>query len=261
MDTRSDNVRISYDDMGQGEPALLLMPGWCASRAMFHHIAPKCSAHRRTLALDWGGHGQSETPQWDFGASTLVAEALSVIEASGLQQIVPVTNAHSGWIAIELRRQLAERIPKIVLLDWIILEAPAPFLTGLKALQDPQHWQQARNQLFSTWLTGVDNSEVIRFVHDVMGAHGFEMWSRSGREIGNAYAQSGSPLQKLETLKPQVPVLHLYTQPDDLEYLAAQQSFADTHPWFKVQKIAAHSHFPMIEVPDQIALAIEQFVS
>jgi hypothetical protein len=41
---------------------------------------------------------------------------------------------------------------------------------------------------------------------------------------------------------------------------AAQQSFAAVHPWFSVYRLEAQSHFPMFEVPDAIASAIEEFV-
>ncbi len=168
-ETYSNGVRINYDDLGQGEPALLMMPGWCANRTMFKHLAPQCSTHRRTLALDWRGHGQSGPAWGDFSTEGLVEDALAVIKASGAQQIVPVATAHAGWIAIELWRRLPERISKLVLLDWIILEPPAPFVGALKAFQDPQQWEQAREQLFSLWLEGVDNPEVIHFVRQEMG--------------------------------------------------------------------------------------------
>lgn len=195
----------------------------------------------------------------DFGADSLVTDALSVIEASGVQQVMPVAVSHAGWIAIELRRRLAERIPKLVLVDWIILEPPPPFVDALRALQDPQQWEQAREQLFSVWLQGVDNAEVIHFVRGNMGSYGFDMWARGSREIFSAYTQAGSPLQELARLNPPVPVLHLYTQPEDPGYLAAQQSFAAEHPWFSVRKLAARSHFPVMEVPNEVAAEIELF--
>lgn len=259
METYANGVRISYDDQGKGEPALLMMPGWCANRTtMFSQLAARCSKHRRTLALDWRGHGLSETSQSDFGANDLVEDALAVIEASGARQIVPVATAHAGWIAIELRRRLAERIPKIVLLEWIVLEAPPPFLQALKALQAQDQWEQAREQLFAMWLTGVDNPDVIRLVHE-MATQGFEMWARGGREISAAYQQQGAPLQALTRLEKPVPVLHLYAQ-DPPGYLAAQEAFAAQYPWFRVRRVSAHSHFPMTEIPDVVATEIEQFV-
>ncbi len=259
-ETHSGGIRINYDDLGRGEPALLMMTGWCANRTtMYSQLAAACSQHRRTLVLDWRGHGLSEASQGDFGANELVEDALAVIEASGVQPIVPVATAHAGWLAIELRRRLTERIPKIVLLEWIVFEAPQPFLEALHALQSPDQWEQAREQLFTMWLTGVDNPNVIRLVHE-MSIQGFDMWARAGREISAAYQQQGAPLQVLTRLKKPIPVLHLYAQ-DHPGYLEAQQAFAAEHPWFHVCKVAAHSHFPMTEVPHLVAKEIEHFIA
>jgi pimeloyl-ACP methyl ester carboxylesterase len=258
---RSDNVEISFDDQGEGEPALLFLPGWCGSHAVFNQLADQCGRRRRVLALDWRGHGQSGPGAGDFGAADLVNDALAVIEASRAALVVPVALSHSGWVAIELRRKLGSRIPKLVLLDWIVLEAPPPFLGALQLLQDPAHWQQTREQLFSMWLHGLEIPELSHYVRDDMGSYPFEMWARAGREISAAYAKAGSPLQALAGMDPAVPVLHMYAQPDDPAYLAAQQSFAAAHPWFQVAKLEARSHFPMLEVPGEMALVIEQFVA
>lgn len=257
----ADGLRISYTDLGQGEPALLMLPGWCSSQVCFSRLAQTCAAQRRVLALDWRGHGQSETPSGDFGADALVADALAVIEASGVEQVIPVAQAHAGWLAFELRRRLGQRIPKMVLLEWLILEAPPPFLNALAALQQPEQWRQTREQMFSMWTAGVENEALVRFIHEVMGAHGFDMWARAAREINAAYAQAGSPLQALAKQEPFIPTLHIYCQPPAPEFLAAQQAFAEAHPWFKVQRLEAHSHFPMFEIPGEIAEAIETFVA
>lgn len=260
-EVKSHATLISYDNQGQGEPALLFMPGWCGSRSVFDQLAARCAARRRTLALDWRGHGQSQAPAGDFGASALVGDALSVIEASGAERVVPVALSHAGWAAIELRRRLGPRISRLVLLDWLILEAPPPFLGALQSLQDPTQWQLTREQLFSMWLDGLDIPELTRYVREDMGSYPFEMWARAGREISSAYAKAGSPLQALATLDPPVPVLHLYAQPDDPGYLAAQESFSAAHPWFRVRRVQGRSHFPMIEAPDEVATAIERFVA
>jgi pimeloyl-ACP methyl ester carboxylesterase len=225
---------------------------------MYSQLAQACSKRQRVLALDWRGHGLSETPKGDFGADELVEDALAVIEASGAQQIVPVATAHAGWVAIELRRRLAERIQKIALLEWMVFEAPPPFLEALRVLQDPQSWKQARERLFAMWLTGVDSPDVIRLVRE-MGTQNFEMWARAGREISAAYAEQRAPLQALATLETPVPVLHLYAQ-EQPGYLAAQEAFAAEYPWFTVRRIGARSHFPMTEVPGVVAAELEQFV-
>ncbi|MDR5694421.1 MAG: hypothetical protein QN198_08050 [Armatimonadota bacterium] len=111
------------------------------------------------------------------------------------------------------------------------------------------------------WLQGLDIPALTHFVREDMGSYPFEMWARAGREIGAAYAKAGSPLQALASLDPPVPVLHLYAQPEDPGYLAAQRSFGAAHPWFQVLKLQARSHFPMYEVPDEMAMAIERFAA
>ncbi len=259
--TISDGIQIHYDDRGQGEPALLMMPGWCGSRRVFDTLVERCSAARRTLVLDWRGHGQSENSPGDFGAEDLVEDAVAVIIASGAQRVVPVALSHAGWVAIELRRRLTSFIPKLVFLDWIILDPPQSFLDVLHGLQSPTEWEPTRDRLFSMWLHGLDIPTLTSYVRADMGSYGLGMWARAGREIGSAYARLGSPLRALTVLDEHTPVLHLYAQPDDPEYLAAQQTFSAAHPWFHVQRLNARSHFPMFEVPDEMAAAIEAFVA
>lgn len=253
----SQGLSIDYDDRGTGDPALLFLPGWCGSRAVFDPLVAHCRG--RTLALDWRGHGRSSDAPRDFGTGELVDDAIAVIEASGARTVLPVGLSHAGWVAIELRRRLGARIPRIALLDWIVLDAPPPFLAALQALQEPAQWRQAREALFSMWLDGMDLPALTRYVREDMGSYRFEMWARAGREIAGAYAQAGNPLQALATLGADIPVLHLYAQPDDPGYLSAQRSFGDAHPWFRVSKLDARSHFPMFEVPGEMARTLEAF--
>lgn len=213
------------------------------------------------LALDWRGHGDSGAPEGDFGTDELVRDALAVIEASGAEQVVPLATAHAGWVAIALRRALGpDRIPGLILIDWIVTEAPPPFLDGLRAMREPAHWQAVRDQLFAMWTDGVDHPGVTAFVQDDMGAYEGAMWQRAAREIGDAYAREGSPLTALAALSPAPPTLHLYAQPAGPGYLTAQQAFAADHPWFGVRHLDARSHFPTIEVPDQLVAPIEAFL-
>jgi pimeloyl-ACP methyl ester carboxylesterase len=258
----STEVPIVYDDVGQGDPALLFLPGWCANRTVFQNLVPLCAEHRRVLALDWRGHGESGAPEADFGSDELVEDALSVIQGSGAGRIVPVALSHGGWIAIELRRRLGTRVEKLVLLDWIIMmQPPREFFEGLEGMQSSERWRETVERIFSVWLGGVDNPALIGFVQREMGSYGFDMWSRAAREISNAYADLGIPIQILSSLDPPLPVLHLYAQPDNPGILAAQQLFAASHSWFTVRRLNARSHFPMYEVPGEMAKAIEEFVS
>lgn len=252
----SSGGRVAYDDLGAGEPALLLLPGWCANRTVFRRLAPFLAARRRVLALDWRGHGGSDAPSADFGEEGLLEDALAVVASSGAREVVPVALAHAGWIAIALARRLGTRIPRMILVDWLVLGAPPPFREALAGMQSPDTWRPTLDRLFDFWLHDGADPEVERFVRGEMGAHGFPMWSRAGRAILAAYDREGSPLEALSRLSPPVSTLHVYATPDDPGVLRAQQEFAAAHPWFRVRKLEARTHFPMIEAPDALAAEI-----
>ncbi|MBD2772289.1 hypothetical protein [Iningainema tapete] len=80
----------------------------------------------------------------------------------------------------------------------------------------------------------------------------------------------GSALRFLETLAPAPTVLNiysptqiknLYSQPDDTKYFEAQQVFANKHHWYHIYRSSAKSHLPSVEVTQEVADAIESFLS
>ncbi len=254
-------LRIAFDDVGDGESSLLYLPGWCSNRTVFRGLLPLAARRRRALALDWRGHGGSQHPGGDYDTADLVEDAVAVIEQSGVTSVVPVGLSHAGWVAIELRRRLGpDRVPGIVLLDWMVLGPPPPFLEALAALQDPARWEAARAQLFAMWTTGVDLPALDANIAE-MADYGFDTWARAGREISARFTAEGSPAAALERLDQPCPTLHVYAQPADEAVLAAQVAYSAAHPWFSVHRLDAASHFPMFEVPEDLNSTIDRFVT
>ena len=87
-----------------------------------------------------------------------------------------------------------------------------------------------------------------------------EEMAEARAEILAAYEREGSPLAALTRAAGATPVLHLYAQPPQPEYLQAQRAFADAHPWFSVERVDGKSHFLMLEMPEDLAERIERFV-
>jgi pimeloyl-ACP methyl ester carboxylesterase len=254
----SRSLRIQYNDLSRGSPAFLCLPGWCETKSTFGRITHALGRSQRVIALDWRGHGKSASDGAEFGLEELVDDALAVIRATGIGPFIPVAISHAGWAALELRRRLGERVPRMVCLDWIVGPPPAVFLSLLKALQDREQSLVTRGALFRRWIADCSDPLVVRHIREEMGSYGYEMWGRAARAIERSYA-SGSPLEALARLDPPCPTLHLYSQPREKEYLTFQQDFAKKHPWFKVQRVEARSHFPALETPDAIARAILDF--
>jgi len=261
----SEGTRIYYDDRGRSEPVFVCLPGWCVHHTIFVPLAERLSGRHRVLAMDWRGHGESQPPKRDFGHAEMVADVLAVVQASGAQSVIPIAQAHGGWVAVELRRQLGERVPKMILTSWNPISTSrnplaAPFLAAMQALQDTARWRETVEQLLTMWLRGAPAS-VNSHIRKEMESHGFEDWARAAREITFLYAREGDPLQALSELNPPVPALHVYAQPRAPEYLSTQESFARDHSWFAVRRLDGVSHFPMLEVPDETASVISGFMS
>ena len=259
MTARVDGLRIAYDDAGTGEPAFLLLPGWVSDRTVHASLARWLGAHRRVLSLDWRGHGESESPSEDFGTAQLVADALAVVEASGVQSFVPISQAHSGWVTVELLRTVGAAIPRVVLLNWFVLDPPPWFVELNELMQQPAAAASARDQLITRWLSNVTNPQVRSFVHDHLATAGLTMWSRSAREILRQYASHGRPMRALAHNPAMRPTLHLYARPADRAHLDAQLRFAAENPWFQVARIEAESIFTTLEAPREIAARILAF--
>jgi pimeloyl-ACP methyl ester carboxylesterase len=45
-----EGIRIGYDDLGTGEPALLMLTGWCSTRDRWRAVAELCAGDRRVLS-------------------------------------------------------------------------------------------------------------------------------------------------------------------------------------------------------------------
>jgi pimeloyl-ACP methyl ester carboxylesterase len=257
MTTIAARATRGLDDLGAGEPALLLLPGWCGDRTVFDDVAGRLAEGRRTLVADLRGQGDLAGETDDFESAAQVDDLVDTLDSRGVTRVVPVALAHAGWLAVDLRRRLGPaRVPGLVLVDWMPLGTPPGFADALAGLQRPEAWASVRSALTDRWTDGVATPAVHDYVA-AMRSYGFAHWSRAGREIAAGFAQ-GPPLRVLAELGG-VPTLHLYAQPADPAYLDLQQEFARLHPWFAVRRLDARSHFPMLEVPGTMAREIEEF--
>jgi pimeloyl-ACP methyl ester carboxylesterase len=260
----SQGIRIYYDDTGEGEPVLLCLPGWCNTHAIFAPLAERLSADHRVLAIDWRGHGNSQASDRDFGFPEMARDAVAVMQDSGAQSVIPIAQGQAPWAAVELHRLLGERVPKIVISSWPVISPSgnplaSRFLNAIRALQYYERWREGAEQLLTMWLNGAP-AFVETQIREQMLRQGFEMWSRGGREILAMYALEGEPLRVLSNFSPPVSVLHVYCQPRAPEFLAVQESFAREHPWYSVHRLEGVSQFPTVEVPDETAAVIREFL-
>ncbi len=257
---RSDGTTVDYDDVGLGDPALLLLPGWCATRAVWAPLVGPLSTHRRVLALDWRGHGGSGPIRDDFGEEDLVRDALAVIADSGAPAVLPVGLAQAGWVGIELRRRLGAAVPGLVAVDWIVSEAPGGFLTALEDMRSDDDREAVVDRWLEELRAGVVSAELSAALAEMRAAPG-EMWDRAAREIESSYARHGSPLRALSELQSPVPFLHLLPASGGACSPERHRAYAAEHNWYHHAELPARSRLPMFEAAGPMAEEIERFAA
>ena len=256
-----DGLRIEYSDSGPGGGLpIVCLTGWCSSRGRYDNLIPLAARSRRVIALDWRGHGGSERSTGDFGTHHMANDVVAVVEAAELEEFALVSASHSGWVAMEVRRRLGDRISRIVHFDWLVVEPSEPYMSVIRRLRSEETWQEARDTLFRIWRGGIEHPDVERAVA-AMREHGEGMWMRSGREIEDAFREHESPLVAWTALGSRPQILHVYGQPHDRVYLERQMAFAREHDWFDVRQVRAQSHFTMIESPVDAVAIIEEFLT
>ncbi|MYW05561.1 alpha/beta hydrolase [Streptomyces sp. SID3343] len=243
-------------------PPFLLLTGWCQDHRLFDRVVEPLSKDRRVIRMDWRGHGADRSEMGDFGYAEQADDAIALLDHLGVERFVPVSTSHGGWANLEIADRLGlARVPRVVVVDWLMTRAPAEFVTSLQAGYHPRTWREGRQGLFDQWLATADCPPVATHLDDEMGAFEYEMWARSCRVIESAYARFGSPLERMTALAEHRPIVHLYSQPTVEAYHEAQREFAAEHDWFASTRLGGETHFPTLESPEPICEKIVEFAN
>lgn len=100
---------------GTGVPVLLLH-GLASSRRFWDLVVPGLTG-LPLLALDQRGHGDSERPQGPYDGATVVADALTALDALGLSRVVVVGHSWGATTALRLAATAPERVLAVVAVD------------------------------------------------------------------------------------------------------------------------------------------------
>lgn len=100
---------------GVGVPVLLLH-GLASSRRFWDLVVPGL-AGLPVLALDQRGHGDSERPDSPYDGATVVADALTALDALGLSRVVVVGHSWGASTALRLAATAPERVLAAVAID------------------------------------------------------------------------------------------------------------------------------------------------
>lgn len=111
-----DNMNISYNDIGEGIPVLLLH-GWGSSKEVYGGIIKTLSNRCRLVALDFPGCGNSEIMDKPWTLEDYCDFVLKFMQAVGLENPIMMGHSHGGRVTLYMTATGMVTPQKIVLLD------------------------------------------------------------------------------------------------------------------------------------------------
>jgi 3-oxoadipate enol-lactonase len=110
----NENVRIYWDEQGQGEPILLIM-GLGYTAHMWHRTRPQLAEHFRTIVFDNRGVGRSDAPAGPYPIQLMASDAAAVLDAAGVESAHVFGVSMGGMMAQEFALQYPTRVRSLIL--------------------------------------------------------------------------------------------------------------------------------------------------
>jgi pimeloyl-ACP methyl ester carboxylesterase len=136
-----DGHRLVYDDYGDGDRVVVLLPGLLFSRAMHAPLAEALAGRgNRVLCLDLLGHGDSDRPpeMWNYSMTIFGRQAVALLDHAGVEQAVLGGTSLGANASLEAAAATPERVTGLLIempvLDNALLACAigfTPLLAGL----------------------------------------------------------------------------------------------------------------------------------
>ena len=166
-----DGVRLAYDDVGAGGPALLCLHGNSCNREFFRPQIEYFKASLWVVALDLRGHGQSDAPRQNYSPPALADDCAWVCSELGLEQVVAVGHSIAGSVAAELVKAHPDLVRAVVALDSTLMPDLAvlrrAFPPVMQKLKQPDYLNGLRDFVDPFFAPG-DSHEVREWVWQQM---------------------------------------------------------------------------------------------
>lgn len=114
-DAYHGDVRIHFDVVGEGS-ALLLLPGLGVDIRDVRMLVQPLAESRMVVAVDNRGAGLSDKPDEPYSIEVMAADAIAVLDATGIERASVLGYSMGGRIALELALAQPERVERLVLL-------------------------------------------------------------------------------------------------------------------------------------------------
>ena len=136
-----DGHTLVYDEYGEGDKVVVLLPGLLLSRKMHRPLADELESRgHRVLCLDLLGHGESDRPpeMWNYGMTLFGRQTIALLDHAGIDKAVVGGTSLGANVTLEAAAVAPDRV-RGMLIEMPVLDnallgcalAFTPLLVGL----------------------------------------------------------------------------------------------------------------------------------
>ena len=247
-----DGVGLAYEDVGAGDPALLLLHGIACDHTHLRRQLEHFSRRHRVVAMDLRGHGASDAPDEVYGVELVAGDVAWLARQLALERPVVVGHSLGGVVALAVAALFPDVAGAIVALDSPLIPSPErqarmrDFIARLRT----DAYEEELTRYFSALFIDTDDlerrSRIVAEALQVPRHVTVSVWEQWALEFDTAAAASACG----------VPFLYL-----DAGTANAQLGrLAEYCPGLTVGRTVGAGHFHQLEVPEQVNAMIERFL-
>lgn len=254
MKITCNGINIHVNAQGENGQALVFLHYWGGSSRTWKHVQSVLSPTFRTFALDHRGWGESDAPAEGYGLTELADDAMGVIAALGLSSYVLVGHSMGGKVA----QLIASRRPSE--LAGLILIAPAPpspMALPEAARTAMTHAYDSRASVEATLDQVLTARPISREDREQVISDSLRAAAAAKQAWPMASSQQDISKQVEHIEVPTLVVAGELDRVDPPEIL--RQSLLAHLPHAVMEVLPGTGHLAMLEAPDAVAAAIENF--
>lgn len=244
-----DNVKISYDVQGEGQPVLVFVHGWSCSKEYWKEQMAHFSKKHKVVTIDLAGHGKSGMSRADYTIEAFGKDVASVAKKLDLDQAILIGHSSGGPVVLEAARQIPARVICLVGVDEFhdiekgySKAEVEKIVSGLEA-DFVNKTQSFVRQMFPPSA----DPDLVEWVAAAMSSANREVGISAMRNLGNYDLKSAA--QEID-----VPVYSISSDlwPTNLE---ANKKYVKS---FKLKLMPGIGHFVMLEDPEKFNKLLEE---
>lgn len=257
---KCNDINISYEEFGQGEP-LVLISGFTADKAAWLFVVELFAQTHRVIIFDNRGIGQSDQPDCPYTIEMMMNDTLSLCDALAINQASFIGSSMGGSITQAIAYHHPERVKKIVLSN-TFNKIAAHYVLNTMGWLDLLKYKVPMEDLFRirsamSYSAGFISSAKFPVIFNAAINNQYPLTEVGARNQFNALTQFDSTpwLDKIKT-----PCLVIGSDediiclPNDIAELARQI------PHSQFIQFKKCGHVPMVEQPDKFHQIVTNFL-